>query len=148
MADSITAEKRSWNMSRIHDRDTAIEVKVRRELFRRGYRYRKNVKDLPGKPDIVLPKYRTVIFVNGCFWHRHEGCKLATTPGTRAEFWLEKFEKNVANDQKHREQLEAEGWQVIVLWECEIEKNFDNTIEVLLKHLGRKQKLNRGLSYR
>lgn len=96
----------------------------------------------------MLPKYRTVIFVNGCFWHRHVGCKLATTPGTRAEFWLEKFEKNVANDQKHREQLEAEGWQVIVLWECEIKKNFDNTIEVLLKHLGRKQKLNRGLSYR
>ena len=124
-------------MSRIHGKDTAIEVKVRRELFRRGFRYRKNVKDLPGKPDIVLPKYRTVIFVNGCFWHRHEGCKLATMPGTRTEFWLEKFEKNVTNDRKHQEQLKADGWKVITLWECEIEKRFYDTIEYVISELNR-----------
>ena len=80
MADRITPEKRSWNMSRIKGKDTGIEVAVRKELFRRGYRYRKNDKRYPGHPDIVLPKYKTVIFVNGCYWHRHEGCKLATTP--------------------------------------------------------------------
>lgn len=133
--DALSTEKRSWNMSRIRGKDTAIEVLVRSALFRRGYRFRKNVKDLPGKPDIVLPKYRTVIFVNGCFWHRHEGCRLAATPGTRTEFWKEKFEKNVANDIKHREQLETAGWKVIVLWECEIEKNIDEVIKKIVLEL-------------
>ena len=82
-------------MSRIRSRNTSIEIKVRKDLFRRGFRYRVNVQSLPGKPDIVLPKYRTAIFIHGCFWHRHDGCKYATTPGTTVEFWKNKFEKNV-----------------------------------------------------
>ena len=99
MTDRITPEKRSWNMSRIKGKDTKIEVEVRKYLFSKGYRFRKNDKRYPGKPDIVLPKYHVAIFVHGCFWHRHEGCKDATTPKTRTEFWLEKFDKNVKNDQ-------------------------------------------------
>lgn len=128
MADHLTPEKRSWNMSQIHSTDTTIEVKVRKELFRRGFRYRKNVKALPGKPDIVLPKYRTVIFVHGCFWHRHQGCKDATMPKSRTEFWQEKFNKNIANDIKHQSELEAMGWRVITIWECEVNRDFETTI--------------------
>jgi len=122
-------------MSKIRSKDTAIEVKVRKYLFSRGFRYRKNVKNLPGKPDIVLPKYKTVIFVHGCFWHRHEGCKDATTPKTRTDFWEEKFRKNVENDQLHTKQLVELGWNVITLWECEIEKNFEITMDSLIKQI-------------
>ena len=98
MTDRITPEHRSWNMSRIKGKDTKIEVKVRSWLFSKGFRFRKNDRRYPGTPDIVLPKYKTVIFINGCFWHRHEGCRYATTPKTRTEFWMNKFEKNVEND--------------------------------------------------
>ena len=87
MTDHITPEHRSWNMSRIRGKDTEIEIKVRRWLFSKGFRFRKNDKRYPGQPDIVLPKYRTVVFINGCFWHRHEGCKYATMPKTRTEYW-------------------------------------------------------------
>lgn len=135
MADSLTKERRSWNMSKIKGKDTGIEIKVRKYLFSQGFRYRKNVTTLPGKPDIVLPKHHTVIFVHGCFWHRHEGCKDATTPKTRTEFWNEKFRKNVENDQLHNQQLEDAGWRVIVLWECEINKNFNNTMDWLISQL-------------
>lgn len=135
MADRLTPEKRSWNMSRIKGKDTEIEIKVRKYLFSCGFRYRKNDKRLPGKPDIVLPKYRTVIFVHGCFWHRHPGCKDATTPKTRTEFWQEKFNKNIENDRLHREQLEAAGWHVITLWECDINKRFDETMSRLIDEL-------------
>ena len=96
MADRLTREKRSWNMSHIRSKDTGIEVKVRKFLFSKGYRYRKNDSKLPGKPDIVLPKYKTVIFVHGCYWHRHPGCKNCTTPSTNTDFWIQKFNKNVA----------------------------------------------------
>ena len=120
-------------MSRIRGKDTSIEVKVRKYLFSQGFRFRKNDKRLPGKPDVVLPKYHTVIFVHGCFWHRHPGCKDETTPKTRTEFWLDKFEKNVANDRIHREALEAAGWKVITLWECEIKKQFDETMDTTVK---------------
>lgn len=135
MADSLTKEKRSWNMSRIHASDTSIEVKVRKYLFGLGYRYRKNVKGLPGKPDIVLPKYRTVIFIHGCFWHRHEGCKDATMPKTRVEFWQTKFAKNIGNDRKHQVELESLGWAVLTLWECDINKRFDETMENVVSFL-------------
>ncbi|MDO4801725.1 MAG: DNA mismatch endonuclease Vsr [Prevotellaceae bacterium] len=135
MADSLSPDKRSWNMSRIKGKDTSIEVKVRKYLFSLGFRYRKNVKTLPGKPDIVLPKYRTVIFIHGCFWHRHEGCKDATTPKTRVEFWQEKFAKNVENDRKHKKQLEDSGWKVIVVWECDINKRFDETCKCLVEQI-------------
>ena len=116
MSDKLTPEKRSWNMSRIKGKDTKIEVEVRKYLFSKGYRFRKNDKRYPGKPDIVLPKYHVAIFVHGCFWHRHEGCKDATTPKTRTEFWLEKFDKNVKNDQIKQEKLRELGWKVIVIW--------------------------------
>ena len=116
-------------MSRIKGKDTKIEVEVRSWLFSRGFRFRKNDKRYPGKPDIVLPKYKTVIFINGCFWHRHAGCKYATTPKTRTEFWLEKFERNVRNDELHRQQLEDMGWKVITIWECQLKRtSFETTL--------------------
>ena len=98
MTDHISPEQRSWNMSQIKGKDTKIEVQVRSWLFSRGFRFRKNDKRYPGKPDIVLPKYKTVIFINGCFWHRHEGCKYATVPKTRVEYWEDKFNRNIKND--------------------------------------------------
>ena len=112
-------------MSRIRGKDTKPEMAVRKMLHAAGFRFRLHVKDLPGKPDIVLPRWRAVIFVHGCFWHRHEGCKDTTTPKTRTEWWLEKFAKNVANDLKKRSALEEAGWKVIVIWECEIKTIID-----------------------
>lgn len=138
MSDKLTTEKRSWNMSRIKGKDTKIEVEVRKYLFSKGYRFRKNDKRYPGKPDIVLPKYHVAIFVHGCFWHRHEGCKDATTPKTRTEFWLEKFDKNVKNDQIKQEKLRELGWKVIVIWECELKRSFQETMDKVEKELTRK----------
>ncbi len=135
MADKLTREKRSWNMSRIRGKDTEIEVKVRKYLFSQGFRFRKNVADMPGKPDIVLPKYKTVIFIHGCYWHRHAGCKNCTTPSTNREFWLDKFEKNIKNDSKHQQELETAGWKVLILWECEIEEDFDHLMGNLAAEL-------------
>lgn len=126
--DALTAEKRSWNMSRIKGKDTKIEVLVRRYLFSQGFRFRKNDKRFPGKPDVVLPKYKTVIFVNGCFWHMHSECREGHIPKTNSVFWREKLERNVKNDQKHYLELEELGWQVIVLWECELERNFETVM--------------------
>lgn len=141
MADTISQQKRSWNMSRIRSKDTAAEVKARKYLFSQGFRYRKNVAGLPGKPDIVLPKYKTVIFVHGCFWHRHEACKRAATPKTRQEYWLPKFERNVMNDKKHAEELASAGWTVIVLWECEINWNFQRIMDKTINDIRRTEKL-------
>jgi len=138
MSDKLTPEKRSWNMSRIKGKDTKIEVEVRKYLFSKGYRFRKNDKRYPGKPDIVLPKYHVAIFVHGCFWHRHEGCKDVTTPKTRTEFWLEKFDKNVKNDQIKQEKLRELGWKVIVIWECELKRSFQETMDKVEKELTRK----------
>lgn len=132
MSDSLTPEKRSWNMSRIRGKDTSIELKVRKHLFSQGFRYRKNVSSLPGKPDIVLAKYHVVIFLHGCFWHRHDGCKRATTPKSRSEYWLPKFEHNVKNDKQHYADLIALGWKVIVVWECSLNsKKCEKTLELL-----------------
>jgi DNA mismatch endonuclease vsr len=138
MSDKLTPEKRSWNMSRIKGKDTKIEVEVRKYLFSKGYRFRKNDKRYPGKPDIVLPKYHVAIFVHGCFWHRHEGCIDATTPKTRTEFWLEKFDKNVKNDQIKQEKIRELGWKVIVIWECELKRSFQETMDKVEKELTRK----------
>lgn len=136
MTDRITPEHRSWNMSRIKGKDTKIEVKVRSWLFSKGFRFRKNDRRYPGTPDIVLPKYKTVIFINGCFWHRHEGCRYATIPKTRTEFWQEKFDRNVANDRKHKEELETMGWNVITVWECELKKStFEDTMNFLMERI-------------
>lgn len=116
-------------MSRIRSKDTSIEVAVRSYLFKLGYRFRKNVKNLPGKPDIVLPKYKTVIFVNGCFGHRHSGCRFASVPKSRIEYWNEKFRRNTENDSKNKEILESMGWKVIVLWECDLKKQLSQTVD-------------------
>lgn len=120
MTDVFTIIKRSEVMSRIKSRDTQPERAVRSLLHRLGYRFRLHRADLPGKPDIVLPRYKTVIFVNGCFWHRHEGCRFAYTPKTRIDFWQKKFSENVFRDQRAQESLMASGWKVIVIWECEL----------------------------
>lgn len=109
MADNLTKEKRSWNMSRIRGKDTKPEIAVRKMLHAAGFRFRLHVKDLPGKPDIVLPKWKTVIFVHGCFWHRHEGCGRCTTPTNNREYWLEKFRRNVERDEQHRVELVTLG---------------------------------------
>lgn len=131
MTDKVSKDKRSWMMSRIRGKDTKIEVLVRSYLFSKGYRFRKNDKRYPGKPDIVLPKYNTIIFVNGCFWHRHDGCKYAQVPSSNTEFWLEKFERTVTNDKKNKKLLETQGWQVITLWECQLKKQFEVTMQEL-----------------
>lgn len=133
--DGLTPERRSWNMSRIRSKDTKIEVKVRQYLFSKGLRFRKNDKRYPGKPDVVLPKYKTVIFVNGCFWHMHNNCKQGRLPKSNVEFWGKKMERNVANDLLHKKQLEEMGWKVIVLWECELKKDFENKMEETLRSL-------------
>ncbi len=119
MVDHLTREKRSWNMSRIRSKNTKPEIIVRSLLHRMGYRFRLHQKDLPGKPDIVLTKYKTVIFVNGCFWHRHKGCKRCTTPSTNKDYWLKKFERNIANDRMYKKAIKKDGWKVIIVWECE-----------------------------
>lgn len=126
--DSLTPERRSWNMSRIRGKDTKIEVEARRYLFSKGFRFRKNDKRFPGKPDIVLPKYKTVIFVNGCFWHMHEGCPQGRLPKSNTEYWKAKMEKNVENDKKHNEQIIDMGWNVITLWECELKRDFEGVM--------------------
>ncbi len=125
MVDSLTKEKRSWNMSRIRSKDTKPEKIVRSLLHRMGYRFRLHVKNLPGKPDIVLPKYKTVIFVHGCFWHRHPRCKYAYTPKSRIEFWEKKFADNIARFKIVRKELKRLKWNVLVTWECEIKSETD-----------------------
>ena len=120
------SEQRSRNMSAIKSKNTKPEIKVRKVLHSMGYRFRLHRKDLPGSPDIVLPKYKTVIFVHGCFWHRHENCKYASTPKTRQEFWEAKFRENINRDKLNQENLSSNGWKIIIVWECEIkDKDFD-----------------------
>lgn len=118
--DNRSKEARSKNMSNIPSKNTKPEETVRKYLFSQGFRYRKNVSNLPGKPDIVLPKYKTVIFVNGCFWHAHEGCKWFVPPKTNKEFWENKFLYNRSRDEKNYQKLQASGWKVVIIWECEI----------------------------
>lgn len=123
MADIKSKEARSYNMSRIKCKDTKPEETVRKYLFSQGFRYRKNDKRLPGSPDIVLPKYKTVIFVNGCFWHKHEDCKYFVWPRNNADFWKKKIESNVMRDIKNYQQLKDLGWKVFVIWECELKRD-------------------------
>ena len=133
--DNLTPERRSWNMSRIRSKDTKIEVEVRRYLFAEGFRFRKNDKRYPGKPDVVLPKYKTVIFVNGCFWHMHRGCKQGRLPKSNTEYWKQKLEKNVENDKLHEKQILKMGWTPIYLWECELKKDFEGVMEKVVEEL-------------
>jgi len=121
--DTLSSEKRSWNMSRIRGANTKPELAVRSMLHRMGYRFRISNKALPGRPDIVLTKYRSVIFVHGCFWHRHQGCKYAYTPKSRLDFWGQKFEGNVMRDKNNNFLLKKSRWLPIVVWECEIKHN-------------------------
>ena len=120
MTDIKTPEQRSRNMAAIKGKDTKPEMIVRKYLFSRGLRYRVQVRKLPGNPDIVLPKYKTVIFVNGCFWHGHEGCRYFRLPKSNVEFWEEKIKRNVARDFRNEAELKALGWRVVRVWECEI----------------------------
>ena len=124
MVDKISAQKRSWNMSRIKSKDTKPEKVVRSLLHKLGFRFRLHRKDLPGSPDIVLPKYRKIIFVHGCYWHRHEGCRLAYKPKSNVTFWNNKFKENTDRDKNNKTKLESLGWHVHVIWECET-KNVD-----------------------
>jgi DNA mismatch endonuclease (patch repair protein) len=119
--DVLTPEQRHFNMSQIHPKDTKPELCVRKWLWQNGYRYRLHRKDLPGKPDIVLPKYRAVIFVHGCFWHKHN-CKYGSTPKTNKDFWNKKLSGNVERDKKNIKMLIELNWRVLVIWECEIIK--------------------------
>lgn len=120
--DIFSQEKRSQVMSHVRSRDTRPERIIRSILHKSGFRFRIQRKDLPGKPDIVLPKYKTIIFVHGCFWHQHEGCKKALPPKSNVSFWLEKFRKNKERDRKVIRTLQESGWKVIVVWQCEIPK--------------------------
>jgi DNA mismatch endonuclease (patch repair protein) len=135
MPDIYSKQKRSKIMAKISGKETKPEVLVRKFLFGNGLRYRKNVSNLPGKPDIVLPKYKTVIFVNGCFWHGHENCTAAKLPQTRHEFWRDKIAANVERDKRNIAQLEKEGWKIIVVWQCDLkskerrEKRLKNLLE-------------------
>jgi DNA mismatch endonuclease (patch repair protein) len=134
MADHLTKEKRSWNMSRIRSKDTRPEKVVRSLLHKMGYRFRLYRNDLPGKPDIVLPKYKTVIFIHGCFWHRHKRCKRCTTPSTNQAYWFKKFERNVAKDKANLNMLKKAGWKIVVVWECWV-KNLDRIKAMLEKSI-------------
>ncbi|TQL82878.1 very short patch repair endonuclease [Delftia sp. HK171] len=120
MVDIVSTEKRSSMMGRIKGRDTQAELLVRSYLHRAGLRFKTNDRSLPGSPDLVFPKYRCVIFVHGCFWHRHPGCRFATTPATRVEFWNSKFAANMARDKKAEASLLALGWRTLIIWECEV----------------------------
>lgn len=117
--DRLTPERRSWLMSRVRARDTSAEVRVRRAAHGMGLRYRLYRRDLPGTPDLVFPKHRVVVFVHGCFWHRHPDCKKATTPKSRVEFWKSKFDRNTVRDRQAIEELGALGWRVAIIWECQ-----------------------------
>ena len=122
MADVHTPEQRSYNMSQIRGKNTKPEELVRKYLFSQGFRYRKNDPRLPGKPDVVLPKYKTVIFINGCFWHGHEGCRYFVWPKNNAEFWKAKISGNIQRDAQCVRLLKEQGWNVFVVWECELKK--------------------------
>ncbi|MCY1526426.1 Very short patch repair protein [compost metagenome] len=136
MTDVHSKETRSYNMSRIRSKDTKPELLVRRYLFSKGFRFRLHDKTLPGKPDIVLSKYRTVIFIHGCFWHGHENCRYFVVPKTRTEWWLNKIGKNTAGDIASAEKLHATGWNIITIWECTLKKvAIERTLEQLKNEL-------------
>lgn len=119
MADKLTPEHRSWNMSRIRSKDTKVEIYVRSVLHCMGFRFRKNVRKLPGTPDIVLKKYNSIIFVHGCFWHQHKNCTKSHIPKSNRKFWKDKLKKNVERDKKNKILLESMGWRVLYIWQCE-----------------------------
>jgi DNA mismatch endonuclease, patch repair protein len=136
MADVHEPEVRSYNMSRIKGKNTKPEMLVRKFLFSKGFRYRLHDKKLPGRPDLVLPKYKTVIFVHGCFWHGHKNCKYYVTPKTRTQWWNKKIEENIIRDIKLERRIKIDGWKVIVIWECDLKpKKIVESLIKLLNHL-------------
>ena len=140
--DVHSKEMRSYNMSQIRSKDTKPEVKVRKYLFSHGFRYRKNDKRYPGHPDIVLPKYHTIIFINGCFWHMHIGCKDFSIPKSNTEFWSEKLKRNYEHDQEVYQQLRNLGWNIIVLWQCELKNStFENRMKQLTDEITKRKSL-------
>lgn len=130
--DVHSPEIRSYNMSRIRGKNTKPEVKVRALLHRAGFRFRIHDKRLPGKPDIVLPRYRAVIFVNGCFWHRHTGCRYCYFPKSRHDFWEKKFAETIKRDHNNHKQLQDRSWRVFIIWECELKNNPESIISNLI----------------
>ncbi len=144
MADNHTKEIRSMNMSRIRSTNSKPEELVRKHLFFRGFRYRKNVKDLPGRPDIVLPKYKTVVFVNGCFWHKHD-CPRFVWPASNTEYWTKKINGNAERDLQNKQRLEEAGWRVFTVWECQLKKDrFQKSMENLEKEIKSYRSENNG----
>ncbi len=136
MTDVHDKATRSYNMTQIKGKNTKPEILVRKFLFSNGFRYRIHDKRLPGKPDIVLPKYKTVIFINGCFWHGHEGCKYFVVPKTKSDWWLEKINKNKNNDQKNFHNLSSIGWNVLCIYECQLKKEAkEKTLNELIANL-------------
>lgn len=136
MADVHDKQTRSYNMSQIKGKNTKPEILVRKFLFSKGFRYRLHVKDLPGKPDIVLPKYKTVIFMNGCFWHGHENCKYFVIPKTRTDWWLNKIYGNKQKDRENFIQLSQIGWKIVTIFECELKRDkLNKTLNGLLDEL-------------
>ena len=134
--DKLSPQQRHNNMAAIHGKDTKPEMVVRRWLWGRGFRYRLNHPRLPGKPDIVMRKYRTCIFVNGCFWHGHAGCKYFVWPESNAEFWKKKIEANISRDKLKKQQLIDSGWNVIVVWECQLKKkNQQETLQYITNEI-------------
>ena len=131
--DHLSKEERSLNMSKIRSKDTLPEIRLRKALWRLGYRYRLYYKTLPGKPDIVIPKYGIVIFVHGCFWHRHKNCIEASRPKTNSEYWELKIVKNIERDKKHQKEIKKMGYKVIIIWECTIKNDMEENIKLLEK---------------
>ncbi len=135
MADNHTKEIRSMNMSHIRSTNSKPEELVRKHLFSRGFRYRKNVKDLPGRPDIVLSKYKTVVFVNGCFWHKHD-CPRFVWPASNTEYWIKKINGNAERDLQNKQRLEEAEWRVVTVWECQLKNDrFQKSMENLEKEI-------------
>jgi len=135
--DNMTKQQRTITMSKIRSKNTSPECRFRLSLFRMGYRYKKNVRQLPGSPDIVMKKYGLVIFINGCFWHRHEGCIKATIPNTNRPYWQKKFQRNIARDIANSRILESMGWRVMTIWECEIKQDLSSSLDKVVELLSR-----------
>lgn len=136
MADTVSKEKRSEIMSHVNGKETKPEIMVRKYLFARGLRYRKNVKQLPGTPDIVFLKYKTAVFVNGCFWHGHKGCKYSHLPSTNLEYWKKKIAENLERDERKTRELEKLGYRVLIVWQCQLKPNIKiETLESLYHNI-------------
>ena len=136
MADTVSKEKRSEIMSHVTGKETKPEIIVRKYLFARGLRYRKNVKRLPGTPDIVFPKYKTAVFVNGCFWHGHKGCKYSHLPSYNFEYWEKKIADNIERDERKKRELEGLGYRVLIIWQCQLKSNTKiETLEALYHNI-------------